>query len=124
MIMARWNKTLDLSDWWEGLPLDDGTIQAWTGNNVHKFAKRIARKIAELYPRQLNVDCPEYDWDLDDVVDHFMAILPPEEFNKQVHAYINEELDYLITPMEDFDYAMSELYDWADRHGLWVKTTF
>lgn len=23
--MARWKKTLDLSDWWEGLPLDDGT---------------------------------------------------------------------------------------------------
>lgn len=51
--MARWNKTLDLSDWWEGLPLD-----------------------------------------------------------------------FLVTPMEDFDYAMSELYDWADRHGLWVKTVF
>lgn len=122
--MARWNKTLDLSDWWEGLPLDDGTIQGWTGNNVHKFAKRIARKIAELYPRQLNTDCPEYDWNLDDVVDHFLAILPPEEFNKQVHAYINEELDFLVTPMEDFDYALSELYDWADRHGLWVKTVF
>lgn len=122
--MARWNKILDLSDWWEGLPLDDGTIQEWTGNNVHKFAKRIARKIAELYPRQLNTDCPEYDWNLDDVVDHFLAVLPPEEFSKEVHAYINEEIDILITPMEDFDYAMSELYDWADRHGLWVKTVF
>ena len=31
---------------------------------------------------------------------------------------------YLITPMEDFDYAMSELYDWADRNNLWVKTVF
>ena len=122
--MARWNKTLDLSDWWEGLPLDDGTIQVWTGNNVHKFAKRIARKIAELYPRQLNKDCPEYDWNLDDVVDHFLGILPPEEFNKEVHAYINGEIDILITPMEDFDIAMSELYDWADGHNLWVKTTF
>lgn len=43
------------------------------------------------------------DYDLHDIIDQF---------------------EYSIETIDDFDYVMSELYDWADSNKVWIKTLF
>lgn len=99
--MAKWNETLNLSDVWDS--------EKWTDRNVQELGKIVAERIRKL--KSFDTE----DWIfISDCVERFEDIYPYEEFVAD-----DGELPY--TPIEDFDEAMRELYDWADFKRVWVK---
>lgn len=99
--MPIWKETLDLSDVWDK--------KEWDDENVQELGKIIGERIRKLKAFD------EEDWIfVGDCVERFENVYPFEEF-------IADEGELPYTPIEDFDEAMRELYDWADDNRVWVK---
>lgn len=104
--MRKWLKTLDLTSVWQ-----NGDVPE---SEVHLVGKYIAKQLRKLYPDFA-------DWDkwgsgLDDLIDRFDSILTLE-------SYLEDPADYnYVSPFDEFNGYMSELYDFADAERLWIKT--
>lgn len=105
--MANWKHTLDISDIWDaGLEMDE-------------LGRKIARKLSRKFSSLLDFDSGNYDIELEYIIDCFDNIT---EFDD-------------VSPEEEFDDVMEQLYNWADQEvepfGMWprnkmcwVKTSF
>ena len=95
--MPLWNATLDVKESWQRLQDEDGLI--YEDGELEKFCKEVADKL-----EKINVTEDQTE-DRDEFVSEFrrMANDPPVE-------------------MDEFNFQWNELYDWADRVRLWIKT--
>lgn len=102
--MADWQNTLDLADFYRS---DKLTIQ--------EKAELVVQELKRLLENSTTIteDMPEYDEGLD-IIDSFEALASDSSGT-----------------VEDFDYVMEELYNWADtplsegwngKKLCWVKT--
>ena len=112
--MAKWQFTLELGDFYHLYGVDgDGEI------TLFELSQKVANKITELIPQlrklHLTMICNDMADDLEnDILPLFEEI-----------AEIEDE------DVENFDYAMEQLYDWADtalddnwggKKMCWVNT--
>lgn len=109
--MSQWQRTLDLQESWVKAVNDELP--------VHVLAKEIAEKLRALKPLVEPGEDSQESWanfKLDDVAREFENIAEEESDDVQW-----------------FDFAMSELYDWANisldnqfggKKNCWVRTAF
>lgn len=71
--------------------------------SIEEKGKKMAKAIKHLPLDKIEMCCGD---DLEDLAERFE------------HLNGNEE----VTPIEEFDYQMDELYDMADRYGIWIET--
>lgn len=106
--MANWKYTLDIRNIWVSDKM-----------SVEKKGKAIAVKIRQTFPKEwFDWESDEYDEDLEDLIERFENITGYDE----------------ITPVEEFDNCMDELYDFGDQHVTpwrwpsnkmaWIATSF
>lgn len=86
--MANWQRTLDISDNWD--KLENGLM------SIHDISKEISKKLSELAPFNI----PSIDNDKNGLIEMFNDLSESED-----------HIEYLT---EDFDRAMTQLYDWGD----------
>ena len=106
--MTKWLKTLDLTSVWQCGNVPEA--------EVHEVGKYIAKELRRLYPDYDDVD--KWGFELSNLIDDFDNILTLEEYESDVIGFDG------FTPYADFNERMSQLYDFADMHKLWVKTYF
>ena len=126
--MARWKTTVDLHDQWLGRIAEDGKLVEWDNKHVSELASIVASKLRSKFPEQLDPDNSKFDPELEDVVyyfdtvDDYDAWLAARELYPQGSAMRQMEEDY--PPCEQFNSAMTCLYDWADKNLVWIRTAF
>ena len=114
--MNKWNKTLELKDVWNNVE--------WTDENVHELGKIIATRLKRLYKDYEDYD--KYGGVLEDLILAFedsLTIERADEINSDNEQWCLENGQEFvpITPLEDFNNVMAELYDWADGERLWIN---
>lgn len=104
--MNIWKKKLDISDLWKNGEIPHSELPT-TG-------KIIASRLKRMYPDWDDIDV--WGFELRDIIEGFDNLLSVEEWEK-------DPSDYCLTPVEDFDARMAELYDFGDvGKRLWVQT--
>ena len=120
----RWNKTIDLSLRWD---------EDWTNENIHEMGKWVAGQI-----KKVIVDYDAYDkygYELEEIIMNFewsiCTLQEANDINSENYKYHLQQLErgrasshFEIIPLEEFNTYMKELYDFADREDVWVKTYF
>ena len=93
--MDKWKHNLNFKDLWEAREAEDPIT---IGQLAEKVAQRI--KKAPFYEK--------YEADLEEIVQQFEGIGEDPEFDD----------------VDEFDWVLKELYDWADENRCWINTHF
>lgn len=119
--MAQWKTTVDLHEQWLGRIAEDGKLVDWDNKHVSELASIVAEKLRAKFPEQLDPDNPKFDPELEDVVYYFDTV---DDYDSWFTAmnHFPQESDY--PPTEQFNSAMTCLYDWADKNLVWIRTAF
>lgn len=103
--MSKWLYTLNLTPVWKY----DSDGNEWNDATVPTLGKKISSRLKYLVKKHPVLKEDSY---LDDMIYNFETIATPEET-------LEYEID--ITPLEEFNGFMRELYDWADSNLMWVE---
>ena len=104
--MANWQMVLDVSDFWDKYPEE---------LRLHELAGKLIERLNKLRP-EVESGFPEWLYEFDNCMEDF-----------EIFAE-DDTMDYEI---EEFDYRLSNLYDWADtsldsefggRKLCWIKS--
>lgn len=106
--MNKGNKTLQLKDVWKN--------GEWYDENVHELGKIIAKRLKLLYKDYEDYD--KYGYQLEELIESFEDVLTIERADS---INENDEEFTPVSPLEDFNNVMAELYDWADGERLWIN---
>ena len=118
--MNKWKYTLDLSVVWD----NDG--DGWDDSNIHMLGKIIAKRLKRLFPDYK--DTEKRGFVLEEIIDEMengiCTLERAAAINKDNRTYCEEQDLYWheVIPLDDFNNVMAELYGWADRERLWVRT--
>ena len=114
--MNKWNKTLELKDVWNN--------GEWTDENVHELGNIIAKELKHLYEDYGDYD--QYGYQLEEMIEAFEDILTVERADV-INAHeaqwclLNDKKFIPVSPLEDFNNVIAELYDWVDGERLWIN---
>ncbi|WP_105492137.1 hypothetical protein [Escherichia coli] len=126
-MQGKWKYTVDISSWWKGKPVENGT-EEWGNHNVHELGNYVANKLKNQFVDQTDSNSVNFDPDLDDVVYYLGNVDKYDVWiaavNCHPHGSCMRRMEEDYPPLEQFNSAMSCLYDWADRNRVWVKTIF
>ena len=87
--------------------LDIQTI--WQGElNAQQIGKEIARKIRVMLPKKTDWESDQYDDEITEIAERF----------DNVTGFDN------VSPIQEFNDIMYDLYEWADTNECWVATFF
>nr|DAU99119.1 MAG TPA: hypothetical protein [Caudoviricetes sp.] len=126
--MAQWKTTVDLHEQWLGRIAEDGKLVDWDNKHVSELASIVAEKLRAKFPEQLDPDNSKFDPELEDVVYYFDTVDDYDSWFAAMNhfpqgsAMRRMEEDY--PPSEQFNSAMTCLYDWADKNLVWIRTAF
>lgn len=126
--MAQWKTIVDLHEQWLGRIAEDGKLVDWDSKHVSELASIVAGKLRAKFPEQLDPDNSKFDPELEDVVYYFDTVDDYDSWFAAMNhfpqgsAMRRMEEDY--PPYEQFNSAMTCLYDWADKNLVWIRTAF
>ena len=109
--LSPWACTVFIRDRLNAEP-PEGVVKG-SSEHLAPLANEIGRALARHVPRAWrDVDSPEYSMDFEELVEWFDGITA-EELREDEKIFKEDAVDL-------FDGKLDELYDWADRHRVWI----